>query len=260
MKTGLKNQYVLITGSSSGIGKGIAEGFLKEGSKVILTGRKKNILNIAYSELEKKYKQENILKFQGDLSNKKILNKLHQTIIKKSIVLNHIVCNIGSGKSLPILSEDVTEFKRMMMINLYSAVGIVNLLIPLLQNGTNNNSSSITFIGSICGIERIGCPIAYAASKAALLSYAKNISFPLGKKGTRVNVVSPGNILFEGSTWQKKIENEPKKISMIIKNDVSLGRLGEVEDVANVVVFLASECAKFISGSNFVVDGGQTKS
>jgi 3-oxoacyl-[acyl-carrier protein] reductase len=120
-------------------------------------------------------------------------------------------------------------------------------------------STSITFIGSICGIEAIGCPVAYASSKAALEAYAKNICRPLGRKGIRVNILSPGNILFPGSTWEKKIARDSDSVNHMLESDVPLNRFGTVAEVADVAVFLASRCCGFVTGAHWVVDGGQTR-
>ena len=261
MNMDLDNARVVITGSSSGIGRGIAEAFLKESARVVFTGRNKEKLEHAFRELGEMYGEKNIKLFCGDLSESDIVDELNQFIGKEVGGLDHLVCNIGSGKSVPPLDEDAAEFQRMLDINLLNAVGVVNQLLPLLEKSSIEGCyPSITFIGSICGLETLGCPVAYAAAKSALVCYAKNISFPLGRKGVRVNVVSPGNIMFPGSTWEVKIAEVPEKVKEMLKNEVPLQCFGDVEDVANLVVFLASKRAKFISGANFVVDGGQTRS
>ena len=258
----LNNQSVLITGSGSGIGRGIAEGFLKEKALTILSDLNATFLNNTAEEFSNLYGRGKVLKYFGDLNKSKTLENLYQFMIEKSKGLDHLVCNIGSGKSVPPLDEDVTEFQRMLDINLLNAVGTVNQLYPLLEKSVSKDSClpSITLVGSICGVETLGCPVAYASAKSALISYAKNISLPLGRKGIRVNVVSPGNIMFTGSTWEKKIAEDPDKVDAMLKNEVPLQCFGDIEGVANAVVFLASKRAKFVNGANWVIDGGQTRS
>lgn len=262
MNLELNNQTVLITGSGSGIGRGIAEEFLKEKAFAILSDLNDKFLNDTAEEFSNLYGRDKVLKFLGDLQGSETLKSLYQFIMEKVGGLDHLVCNIGSGKSVLPLDEDVTEFQRMLDINLLNAVGTVNQLHPLLEKSVSKDGCfpSITFVGSICGVETLGCPVAYASAKSALVSYAKNISFPLGRKGIRVNVVSPGNIMFSGSTWEKKIEEDPEKVDTMLKNEVPLYCFGNIEDVANTIVFLASKHAKFVNGANWVVDGGQTRS
>jgi 3-oxoacyl-[acyl-carrier protein] reductase len=262
MNLDLENQSVLITGSGSGIGRGIAEGFLKEKALAILSDLNEKFLNNTAEEFSNLYGSDKVLKFFGDLDKSETLENLYQFIIEKVGRLDHLVCNIGSGQSVPSLEEDVAEFQRMLNINLLNAVGVVNQLLPLLEKSVSNDSyyPSITFVGSICGVETLGCPVAYASAKSALVSYAKNISFPLGKKNIRVNVVSPGTIMFPGSTWDKKIAEDPENVGTMLKNEVPLQCFGDIEDVANTIVFLSSKRARFVNGVNWVVDGGQTRS
>mgnify|MGYP001413298402 CR=1 FL=1 len=260
MELKLKGQSVLITGSSRGIGRGIAEGFLKEKTRIILTGRDEGALNETATKFRDQYGTDKVLCFLGDIQLADTLKSLNEFIANRAGGLDHLVCNIGSGQSVPPLEEDLLEFQRMLDINLMNAVGVVKQMLSLLECSVEkrNASTSITFVGSICGMESLGCPIAYASAKSALISYSKNISKSLGKKGIRVNVVSPGNILFKGSTWEKKLMDDRDGVEAMLTEEVPLERFGDVCDVANAVLFLASKCASFITGANWVVDGGQT--
>jgi len=108
-------------------------------------------------------------------------------------------------------------------------------------------------------MEGRGCPVTYASAKAALEAYVKNISRKLGRKGIRVNLVSPGNILFSGSTWEEKYLENKESIESMLDREVPLNRFGTVGEVGNAVAFLASRQAGFVNGANWVVDGGQTR-
>ena len=131
MKLGLDGQYVLVTGSSKGIGRGIAEAFLRENAKVILTGRQKTILHATMQELADSFSQESVLSFAGDLSQGSVAQDLAEFIENKVGQLDHLVCNIGSGASVPPLQEDTKEFQRMLDINLLSAVTAIKAMLPL---------------------------------------------------------------------------------------------------------------------------------
>lgn len=261
MDLALDKQYVLVTGSSRGIGKGIAEAFLKEQARVIVTGRNEAALQDTVQFFAAEYGQGQVLSFNGDLQYPHVLQSIKRFITEEIGYLDHLVCNIGSGRSVPPLQEDMTEFKRMLDINLLLAVGIVQETLPLLEKSVckGDAATSITFVGSICGIDALGCPLAYASAKSALATYAKNISYPLGRKGIRVNILSPGNILFPGSTWEDKLVQERSYIEAMLEREVPLNRFGKVKEVADIVVFLASDHARFVNGANWVVDGGQTR-
>jgi len=261
MDLGLSDSVVLITGASRGIGKGIAEAFLMEKARIILTGRDESRLEKTACEFGKKYGSDRIYSFSGDLHQSDTLDRLKAFIRNRIKRLDHLVCNIGSGRSVPPLAEDRNEFQRMLDINLLGAVGIVGAMLCLLKDSARqaDSSPSITFIGSICGVEALGCPVAYASAKSALETYAKNIARPLGRKGIRVNIVSPGNILFPGSVWERKLGEDPNGVAAMLEREVPLNRMGTVEEIGSVVAFLASRRAGFVTGANWVIDGGQTR-
>ena len=251
----------MVTGSAKGIGRGIAEEFLNQGANTILVDKDKRALNNTYDTFVKKFGLSQVSSYTADSLNKSDLKIIKDSIKNLIGGINHLVCNVGSGVSVSPLEEDVHEFQRMLDINLLNAVQVVTEFWPLLEKTSEaDHLSTITFVGSICGVETLGCPVAYSSAKSALVSYAKNISNPLGKKGLRVNIVSPGNILFSGSTWDRKIKENPKSVTDMINTQVPLQKFGTIKDIANAIVFLASPKASFVNGANWVIDGGQTRS
>lgn len=122
-----------------------------------------------------------------------------------------------------------------------------------------HSKSAVTVISSIAALEFLGAPLTYSSVKAALHPLVKSLSFSFGNNGARINLVAPGNILFPGSTWENKLNDKKDETLAYISREVPLKRFGKPEEVADLVAFLSSEKAAFITGSTIVIDGGQTK-
>ena len=177
-------------------------------------------------------------------------------IAKKFGRLDILICNVGSGRSLPAIEETAAEWERMLRLNLYSAALMVRAAASLLERG----GGSVVCISSICGLEALGCPLAYAAAKAALNSYVRGAARPLAKRAIRINAVAPGNVIFPGSIWEQKLSEAPAQVEEMLNREVSLARLGSAEEISACVAFLASSRASFMTGEVVVVDGGQVRS
>ena len=247
----LTGKKVLITGSSRGIGKEIAKSLLDEGCKVAINSRNLEQLKIIHNEIKSD------LYIAGDVTNLKDCKRISKEVIKIFGSLDILICNVGSGKSVSPGYETSDEWHRVLNINFQSTTNMVEIFKEYLFR----SKGTIVCISSICGVETIlGAPITYSVSKSALNSYVKSISRPLGKNGVRINAITPGNILFDGSTWAEKMNSNPAEVSKMLKEEVPLGRLGNPKDISSLVCFLASPLASFITGSIFNIDGGQLRS
>lgn len=244
----LIDKVILVTGSSKGIGFAIAAMLHKEGCKVVLNGRNSELLDQAVSMLPGAYG------ITADVTNP------HEAkiLIKKAInifgQLDGVVCNVGSGQSVAPGNENFNEWQQVFSNNLWSATNIVEAATDVLAN----RKGSIVCISSICGQEVIpGAPVTYSAAKAALNAYVRGISRPLGKQGIRINAISAGNILFNGSVWAKKLKEDEHAVTEMLKTNVSLETLGIPDDIASLTAYLLSSKAGFATGAIFTVDGGQ---
>ena len=242
---------VLITGSSSGIGRGIAETFVSLGSQVVINGRnEEKLANLAANNT-------NYFPVCGDVSDP---SQASSIVADAACVLGGIdliICNVGSGVSVAPGKETHGEWLRVLGQNFFRATNIIEAGVKYLRE----SKGSIICISSICGSEVIpGAPITYSVAKAAINAYVKGISKSLGALDIRINAVAPGNIIFEGSVWDRKTKQDLSSVNDMLYNEVSLRRLGAVSEIVDTVVWLASPKSSFITGSVLVVDGGQTRS
>jgi 3-oxoacyl-[acyl-carrier protein] reductase len=253
----LQDKVAFVAGSSRGIGLAIARAFLNEGAKVVITGRSGDSLEEARSLLAEGSQDDRILAIQGDMARREdIARALDQTVSTFDRV-DAVVANVGSGTAKGGWDLDEDDWTPVMDLNFRGSVALTSVAIPHLLK---REGSSFTFISSIAAAEAIGAPIPYSAAKAAIEMTMKSLSRLLGPQGLRVNAVSPGNVLFPGGSWEKKLVDRREFFEEMIQREVPLQRFASPEEIANVVVFLASERASFVTGSSVVVDGGQTRS
>ncbi len=249
MDLALARKRVVVTGSSSGIGLDIAQAFHSEGCSVVSNGRDEARLASSVAN------REDWTGVAGDVTDPSQANQLIQEASKILGGIDILVCNVGSGASVQPGSESFYDWKKSLSINFLSATNIVEAAIPELSK----TKGVVVCISSICGVEVVpGAPVTYSAAKAALNAYIRGISVPLAVDGIRINGVAPGNILFEGSVWEKKINKDALAVEEMLADRVPLKRLGSPADVSNFVLWLSSPASNFVTGSIHITDGGQT--
>jgi 3-oxoacyl-[acyl-carrier protein] reductase len=250
MQLELSGKAALVTGSSKGIGRVIAEVLHAEGCRVALNSRNPDDLATAVAALP------GAIAVAGDVTRPEEVRRVVAETIKSLGHLDILVCNVGSGRSVPPGEETAEEWQRVFALNLWSTTNTVEAA----REALAERRGVIVCVSSICGLEMIpGAPVTYSAAKAALHAYVRGLARPLGKAGVRINAVAPGNILFDESVWSRRLAQDPETVHAMLGEDVALGRLGTPQDVASLVAFLASPRAGFASGAIWTLDGGQVR-
>src|SRR4051812_24846057 len=253
MKLELEDRVALVTGASRGIGLAIAANLAAEGAKVALAARGADALNTAHAAVGRRSSIH-----VADVTDPAAATGLVQDVEKQWGRLDILVCNVGSGASVPPGQETAAEWSRVMDLNLFATTNMMEAARPLMARGSGDRA--IVCISSIAGMAALGAPVTYYAAKAALNATVRGLARPLALEGIRINAVAPGNILSPDGTWARKIAENKQAVDDMLQREVALRRLGKPEEVADLVAFLASRRAAFITGSVIVADGGQLRS
>ena len=250
MELDLSGKKALITGSSRGIGLAIAKALQAEGCAVALNARDADQLSAACSAVP------GAIAIAGDVTVAQQAQHIVNEAVKALNGLDILVCNVGSGRSVAPGQETPDEWQRMFALNLWSTTNVVEAA----RNALVASRGSVVCISSICGLEVVpSAPITYSAAKAALHAYVRGISRPLGAEGVRINAIAPGNILFDGSVWEKKLQSNADAVQSMLKSNVSLSRFGTPQDIGQLATYLASNQSGFATGAIWTLDGGQVR-
>jgi 3-oxoacyl-[acyl-carrier protein] reductase len=255
MELNLQDKVVLISGSAHGLGKIIARSFLSEGACVVITDIDNSRIVKTSLEFSKDFDKLRFEVFTGDLTKSDDIKKCVDSVLSRFNKIDICVANLGSGRGTQGWDIPEEEWERMLSLNFNGARKLTNLVVPRM---IENKGGSIIYISSIAGVEVIGAPVQYSVAKASLIAYAKNLSRNLGQFGIRLNTICPGNIYFEDSTWDFKMKENKNAVLEMLEKNVPLKRFASPEEIADLVLFLSSERASFITGSCIVSDGGQT--
>src|SRR5205823_7522637 len=199
---------------------------------------------------------DRVMTFAGDLTDASVVGEAKARVMAQWGAVDVLVCNIGSGTAKNGWQLTAADWEPVFQINLWATVRLIEVFLPSMVEAERGN---IILISSIAGLESLGAPIPYAAAKAAIERYSKDLARRVGRHGVRVNTVAPGNILFRGGIWQRKLEADALGVNTMIAAEVPLGRFGAPEEIGAAVAFLASGRAAFITGACLVADGGQTR-
>jgi len=243
----LKGKVAVITGGSSGIGLATAELFAQEGARVIVTGRDKK-------QLDKAGKMRGVTAIQSDTSDLIDIDSLYAQVKKKFRKIDILFANAGIVPFVPFEMVDEAHYDSVMSINVKGLFFSVQKAVPLLNKG-----GSVILTSSIANVKGMPGMSVYAASKAAVRSFARTMSAELVDKGIRVNVISPGPIdtpIFNKTGMSKE---QIKGMQKQITEQSPMKRFGKAEEIATAALFLASSDSSYILGTEIVVDGGFTQ-
>ena len=247
----LTDSQVVVIGGTNGIGLSISKEFLLEGAYVHIISR--NINNDLKIELEERY-PEKVYFYQSDATIEESLLFAYSKILQNSNnKIDILISNVGNGNGVSDAVPENEDWNQSWDTNFNSSLNSARVFFKIISE----SNGSITFISSIAGIEYLGAPISYSTAKSALIAFAKALSYKLAPN-VRVNVVAPGNIWVENGVWDNKMKKNPELVKQMLNEKVPLRRFGLPNEISDFVLFLSSFRASFITGSCFVIDGGQT--
>ena len=242
----LEGKVAVITGGNSGIGLATAQQFVSDGAYVFITGRRQNELDSAATQIGK----NNVTAVQGDVSNLADLDRLYAKVKEQKGQINVLFANAGIIGAAPLGEISEEHFDKTFGINVKGLLFTVQKALPLFQDG-----GSIILNASVAASKGFEATSVYSATKAAIRSFARTWTADLKQRKIRVNTISPGRIdtpIFNGVLN----EEQTKQFNATVVANVPLGRMGNPDEVAKAVSFLASDDSSYITGTELFVDGG----
>lgn len=240
-------KVALVTGGSTGIGLATAKRLAREGAHVFITGRRQGELDAAVADIG-----HGAQAVRGDISSPPDLAKVVNTVSAAHGRIDILFANAGGGEFAPLGQITEAQFDKTFGINVKGTLLTLQAALPSMPEG-----SAIVITGSIAGVQGVPSFGIYAATKAALRSFARSFAADLKGRNIRINVVAPGVVVTPGYKTELKMTDEQiDSYSKEIAQKVPLGRVGEADEIAKAVSFLASDDASYITGAELFVDGG----
>ena len=242
----LDGKIALVTGGTSGIGLAAARALAKEGAHVYITGRRGPELAAAVKEIG-----PNVTGAQGDVSKAKDLDRLFERITDEGGRLDILFANAGIAKYAALGSITEELYDSIFNINVKGVLFTVQKALPLMSEG-----ASIILVSSVVGSKGLSANSVYSATKAAIRSFARTWTTDLKIRRIRVNAISPGTIDTPGLNDLLASGEAGEQRRKMVASAIPMGRFGRSDEVANAVVFLASDESSYMTGSELFVDGG----
>lgn len=240
-------QTVMITGCNRGIGKVAVEKFASQGADLICALRKENEEFTSFSKMLQNQYNINITEIYFDMSDENSIKEAIKPLFKEKRQIDVLINNAGVATGNLLSMTSMNELHSVFQINFFSQVLLTQLISKLMAR---QKYGSIINMGSIAGIENLSGYTAYGSSKAALMFFTKTIARELALYGVRVNTIAPGLV----NTDMAAKQEDKSKEEILMRTDMH--RLGNPEEIVNMMLFLASDMSSFITGQIYRVDGG----
>ena len=244
---------VLVTGSTKGIGRAVAEKFHNQGWDVGITAREQTKISEIINLLNQK-RQNSAIGIKADLSSTEETMNLKLRLQEEWQEIDCIVFNVGSGSGTKGLIATSEENELSLRTNYIDVVSTFRNLLPLVKVDVG---ASLIFIGSIAQEINVKAPISYSYAKRALNNFALAQSLELASKKISVNLINPGHILTKDGVWERKMLKSKEEFEKFISQNIPLGSIGRVEDVAELVFSTANnDFGNYLTGTRITLDGG----
>jgi 3-oxoacyl-[acyl-carrier protein] reductase len=256
MDLGLVGKVAVITGGSRGLGFAAAQALVAEGAHVVIGARGEGPLMDAARDLKSRAtRSARVVPVVCDVSTPEGADHLIETATVECDGVDILVNNVGLGRGSSLESTTDAEWREAFDHTLFPAIRCSQLAVPQMRH---RGGGAIIIVSSIFGREA-GGRMTYNVVKAAEISLTKALAQQLARDQIRVVGVAPGSILFEGGSWWKRQQEDPKGIADFVARELPFGRFGRPEEVGAAIAFLASGKASWISGTTVVVDGCQSR-
>ena len=248
----LTGRVAIITGSSRGIGKAIAEAMAEQGAKVVISSRKQDACEEAAAEINAKHGEGTAVAIAANISAKEALQNLVDETRRQLGRIDILVCNAASNPYYgPMAGIADDQFRKILENNVIANHWLISMVAPEMLEREKGSIIIVSSIGGLTSSTVIG---AYNISKAADFQLARNLAAEFGPKGVRVNCIAPGLVKtdFARALWEN-----PETLKMVTRG-TPLRRIGEPREIAGAAVYLASDASTFMTGQAMIVDGGST--